>query len=313
MEFKQLVSYCKPMRQLKTDLIIVITSFDSYGLVVSHLKLLSKQTYQRFNVLLVLGVAFDDKKLGAYLEENQFAFGIILAKENDRRGCSGGFFTGQKYALENGYEYIIMADDDCMPVDKGLVEALYSKRAAKYVRPTTVFVAGSYRKKGFAAGPSQYSLYSAEVFREYGLYYLPLYHGADDGEYMERVKQPYIHIPNNTEHPYISGMRLFGVFDRQWLFMLQSLIIMRSIRTTLYNLTQYAFMAAVSLCFLPPYGRRLFVLMNGLLLTYTYGKEANRRVRSGYEKSILPSLPNSPFVKIDERSALRQTVLTTWQ
>lgn len=305
MRYSELVSYTKEIRIRKADLLVVISSFNGYGLVERHLELLSRQTYQEFNVLLVLGVPFEDAKLVQWLEKRKFPFGVIIAKENERRGCSGGFFTGQKYALEKDYRYVIMADDDCMPVDRELLGELWRNRKALYVVPTTVFVEGSYRKKGFAAGPTQYSLYSTDIFRRYGLYYLPLFHGADDGEYMERVREAPVRLPNRTEHPYISGMRLFSMFDRQWLFLLQALIIMRSWRMTLYNIAQLSFMAAVSLCFLPPYGRRVFANANRLLLTHTYGKKAGDMMRTGFETWITAAKEKdfSGFKKIDEREA----------
>ena len=67
-----------------------------------------------------------------------------------------------------------MADDDCMPVDRKLVEALYSNRKSGYALPTTRFVADGYINKGLLAGASQYAFYSTDIFRKYGLYYLPL-------------------------------------------------------------------------------------------------------------------------------------------
>lgn len=301
MRFSQLVSYTKEFGKRKTDLLAIISSFNSYDLLLRHLSLLSRQTYTDFNAILVLGVPFDDKKLCEYLAARKFPFGIIVAKENERRGCSGAFFTGQKYALEQGYPYAIMADDDCMPVDRELIAELHGHRQKGYVAPTTVFMEGSYRKKGFSAGPSQYSLYSTGIFRKYGLYYLPLFHGADDGEYMERVKEKPFCIKNETEHPYIAGMRLFTSLDRTWLFTLQSLVIMRSIRSVAYTLSQYMLLSAISLFFLPDYGRRLFFTSNRLLLTHTYGRRAGEQMKSGYERWISKSAEGAQT--IDEKEA----------
>jgi hypothetical protein len=249
-------------------------------------------------------VPFDDAALEAYVRRRRFKFGVVLAKENDRRGCSGGFFTGQKYALENGYGYAIMADDDCMPVDRRLVEALYKDREKGYVRPTTRFVIAGYRKKGFPAGPSQYALFSTAIFRKVGLYYLPLFHGADDGEYMERLGSEGFHIANYTEHPYIAGMRLFSMLDRTWLFTLQSLMIMRGLRSVLYTLLQFCLLSSIALFFLPPYGARLFAASNRLLLSYTYGRRAYEQMKSGYEKSILgKATPLDGFSRVNEKDA----------
>ncbi|MFA6214464.1 MAG: hypothetical protein WC717_04275 [Candidatus Micrarchaeia archaeon] len=305
MEFSSLISSTAEIRPVGSDLLIIVSSYNAPGLVRRHLSMLSRQTFQRFNVLLVLGVPFDAAALGAYVRRKKFRFGVILARENERRGCSGGFFAGQKYALERGYKYAIMADDDCMPADRGLVAALYRNRARQYVAPTTVFLEGGYRKKGFQAGPTQYSLYSTGIFRKYGLYYLPLFHGADDGEYMERVAQAPFRVSNFTEHPYISGMRLFSMFDRQWLFLLQALVILRGWRATAYNLLQFALMCAAASVFLPGYGRRIAAVMDRMLVSYQYGKAASEGISSGFEKYIAspPKGLFPGFASIQEREA----------
>jgi len=282
-----------------------MSAFNSYDNVERHLGLLAKQSFIAFDVLLVLGVPFDALRLEKWLAGRKFPFGVIVSQENERRGCSGGFFTGQKFALEHGYDYVIMADDDCMPVDRHLLESLWKNRSREYVVPKTVFVADGYRKPGFSAGPTQYSLYSAEVFRKYGLYYLPLFHGADDGEYMERVKVKPFQIENKTEHPYIAGMRLFSGFDRSLLFLHQALVIMKNRRALLYNLAQHAFLATASLFFLPAYGRRAFSRMERLLFSYTYGKAASEGMRSGFEAFVEQRGRGSfvGFSIVDERDA----------
>ncbi len=299
MDSKSLFSHVSTVGKTGSDLLIIISSFRDYGLLLKHLEYLSKQSFTKFDVLFVVGVPFDDINLKEHLAKANYPFASIIAKEIERRGCSGAFFAGQKYALENGYKFVIMADDDCFPVDTKLVETLYANCESKYVAPTTVFVEDGYRKKGFQAGPTQYSLYSVDVFKKYGLYYLPLFQGADDGEYMERVKITPFHIMNNTEHPYIAGKRLFRLFDRSWLFMMQALIIIKDPKNTLYNLIQTCTFLSISLFFLPAYGRRLFGTLNNLLLSYTYGASAFEKVATGYEKSIFPKPDDSKGEKYE--------------
>lgn len=305
MEFGELVSYSKEYGKKDADLLVIMPAFSSYENVQGHLECLCRQTFKNFNVLLVLGVPFEDKRLQVALAQKKFPFGIIIAKENERRGCSGGFFAGQKYALEKGYKYAIMADDDCMPTDAGLVENLYANRAKKYVTCRTHFVADGYRKAAHVSGPSQYTLYDVEIFKKYGLYYLPLFHGADDGEYIERVREKSFQVENYCEHPYnLGGKKPFVLFDRSWLFLLQALIIMKSARGLLYNLLQFAFLMGVCLFFLPKYGKKLFGIMNGLLLSHTYGKKAFESIKSGYGEFVCETaaLPEGLF-EVDEKEA----------
>jgi hypothetical protein len=62
MKFSELVSYAKDYpRGERKDLLIIIPAFKEYGNVTRHLKLLAKQDFQAFDVLLILGVPFDDK------------------------------------------------------------------------------------------------------------------------------------------------------------------------------------------------------------------------------------------------------------
>jgi hypothetical protein len=289
MRFSELVSYTREYGAAGHGLLVAIPAFRDYDGLVRHLAYLSKQSFQDFDVLLVLGVPFDDKRMQAHVERSKFKFGVIIAKENERRGCSGGFFACQKYALEKGYKYEILADDDCMPIDPGLIEALYASREKRYVSCTMEFVVDkNYRKTMVGTGPSQYTLFDTGLFRKYGIYYLPLFHGADDGEYMERLSGvPKFVLPNKVEHPYsLGGKFVLSNLDRAMVFFNASLIIMRSLRSTLYNLALFCIYLPTYFLFFPEYGKRLFSTMLRLLLTYTYGKAALDAMKSGFEKSI---------------------------
>ena len=89
MQYAELVTYTREIRPVKTDLLVIIASFRDYDLTLKHLELLSKQTFRKFNVLLVAGVPFDDARLERQLQKKRMGFGVIIAKENERRGCSG--------------------------------------------------------------------------------------------------------------------------------------------------------------------------------------------------------------------------------
>jgi hypothetical protein len=303
MKFADFVSYTKEIGKLDTDLLVVVPSLASPEALLEHLDCLSKQSFQYFNLLLVLGEPFDDAALQSALHGRKFRFGIILAKENGRRGCSGAYFAGQKYAIEQGYKSIIMGDDDCMPLDPGLIENLYKNRGKGWVAPAIRFVADGYKKSGFLAAPYSYSLFSTEILKKYGLTYLPMFHGADDGELTERIREVPFRISNYAEHPYnLSGHRLFHFFDRSWLFLLHSLIILKSPRGFAYNLAQFGLLMSLCLFFLPKYGPRLFFIMTRLLLSYTYGKRAHDQIRSGYQDFVFPESEISApeFVRIND-------------
>ena len=288
MNYHSLISYEKKYGKCDNDLIIVISAFVNYDLLLRHLGYLSEQTFQKFDVLLILGVPFDDKKLGEYLKKRKFRFGVILAKENKRRGCSGAFFTGQKYVLENNYRYMIMADDDCMPIDKQLVENLYKNREKRYLSgKVDLRVTKDFVIKSPDAGASHYTLYDTDILRKYGLYYMPLFHGADDGEYFERIREKKYIIDNYVEHPYsFGGKFVLANLDRAMLFFIASLCIMKNPRSTIHNLALFSFFLPVYLIFFPSYGKKLFFILSELLLTYTFGKKASEKIKSGFETFI---------------------------
>jgi hypothetical protein len=289
MKFSELVSYAKDYpRGERKDLLIIIPAFKEYGNVTRHLKLLAKQDFQAFDVLLILGVPFDDKKMQEYLKKSKFRFGVIMAKENERRGCSGGVFTGQKYALEKGYKYAIMADDDCLPLDRALVGALYANRGKRFVSCITNYaVTKDFKVQQVGSSPTQYTLFDTDVWKKYGLYYLPLFHGADDAEYVERIREPRTIIKNRVEHPYsLGGNFIFKNLDRAMVFFNAALIIVKDIRSVLYNLCLFSLFIPIYSIFLPEYGRKIAATMLRLLLTYTYGKKAIDAMDSGFRNFI---------------------------
>lgn len=297
MDYSSLVSHTQKFGVRRSGLLIIMPAYANLENVKRHLLLLARQTYQGFNVLVVAGVPLDEKALGAFIAQKKFRFGVIVGKENEQRGCSGAFFAGQKYALENGYEYIIMTDDDCMPAHRNVVRALYEKRHVGYVASTRHLVQGADKKVIRDFGVAQYCLLSCALLKKHGLYFLPLYNGADDGEYAERLSgEKKARVDEFVEHPYIAGQRLFSMYDRSWHFFLQSLIIMKSPRSLFYNLLSLGFLMGASILFLPPYGARTAYFMAQLLLSFTYGKAAAKRMKSGYQ-SFLARSPPANFTK----------------
>jgi len=287
--FTNLATIASEYSLRKTDLLIVISVYKSNKNIEQHLQLLAKQSFQKFNVLIIAGAPLDMERLTAFIRKGRFGFGVVVAREKERLGCAGAVFAGQTYVLERGYEYYIYGDDDCMPVDPKLVEGLYSRRKVGYVACTRHLIAGKNQKVVEDFGLWQYGLLSRRLLEKHGLNYLPLFHGADDGEYAERLScEPKVRISNYCEHPYIAGMRLFTLFDRSWLFFLHALVIMRDKVGIAYNVLQLSFMMPVALLFFPKYGQALFFKMTYLTLRFIYGKRAAEYLKTGFEGWMLP-------------------------
>ncbi|NYZ74267.1 glycosyltransferase, partial [Candidatus Micrarchaeota archaeon] len=122
--FGELVQSTKEFRKKKANGLIIMPFYRAYDYLFKHLELLEAQTFQDFDLLIVLNSLSDEKKVLDFINQNKFGYGIIVAKRKEDTGSAGGFFTGEKYALENGYKYIIITDDDCLPVNKRHIETL---------------------------------------------------------------------------------------------------------------------------------------------------------------------------------------------
>jgi len=291
MKYQELISYEKKYGECKNDLLIIIPCFINFDILIKHLGYLSKQTFQKFDAVLVLGKDFDDTKLSEFLKSNKFNFGIILIKRKEDTGSAGGFFTGQKYGFEKGYAYMINADDDCMPIDSNLIGSLYSNKNVGYVYSTSHLLAGD-KGRFFIGQPciAQYTLLSRSIFEKYGFCYAPLYCGSEDYEFSQRIanEKSFI-LPNVTEHPfYYVGRSVLRTPSRTWLYILSNLIVMKLTVSKLISILFFGIFLSLSLFFIPMYGPRLFIMMTNLVLSYRFGKEAFNKIDSSIKKTIFP-------------------------
>jgi glycosyltransferase involved in cell wall biosynthesis len=224
MRFSDLVSSQKSFGLKKTDVIIVIPFYQNYDALFKHLRLLSKQTTQDFNAILVLNVVSDEKRIADFIEKSEFGFGIIVSKRKEDTGSTGGFFTGEKFAIENGYQEVVLADDDCMPEDPNLIEQLLESK--KSSRPIASRVKLMINDSEWVEGLSlhMYSRIGRELLISRGLHFVPLYIGADDAEFSKRIaldgKNP--RSPAWASHPYTHT--IFVDFVRSLLYRINHML-----------------------------------------------------------------------------------------
>ncbi|MCX6774161.1 MAG: glycosyltransferase family A protein [Candidatus Micrarchaeota archaeon] len=287
MKYPELISYEKKYGECKNDLLIIIPCFINYDLLVRHLGYLSRQTFRKFDVILVLGPDFNDSKLFDFLKSNKFDFGVIVVKEKESNGVSGSFFIGQKYGYDKGYGYIIHADDDCMPVDPGVVGALYSRREIGCVYSTKhiIFETNVSISTNFCL--NHYALFSRDIFEKYGFYYFPLYYGGEDNEFFERIRnEKHVTVPNFVEHPYsFAGSMILKNPTKMWIYMLADLIILKLDISRFIGILYFCMMSSLSLFFMP-IGKRIFATMNSLLISCKFGKEAFLSIEDAVKGTI---------------------------
>ncbi|MBU0586309.1 glycosyltransferase family 2 protein, partial [Candidatus Micrarchaeota archaeon] len=209
MRCKDLFSTIKSIGEVgTTDLVIVVPLYKEYELAKKHIELLEKQTFCNFDLLLVPGPLSPVKELLNSISENKKPFGIIVAVRKNDSGSAGGFFSGQVFAVENKYKYIILADADCLPIDPKLVNKLYASRINDMVAPRVMFIDKNGKESKISESERQartstsfYNLFSIKIFEKYGLYYAPLYQGYEDAEFINRIKIPRTFIEAFCTHP----------------------------------------------------------------------------------------------------------------
>ncbi|MEM4360710.1 MAG: glycosyltransferase family A protein [Candidatus Anstonellaceae archaeon] len=171
-----------------------------------HLRCLNKQTFKDFD-LLIIGSPYLEKKkiIQIYKKIKKIKFNslIFLRRKNDT-GAAGAFFLGQRYALEKGYKKIINVEADCIPQQKDLIQKLIENTNSNCVALPIIRL---YDKSKYCyskeSGPNQYCCIESSLLGKTGLYYAPLYIGAEDSEFLDRIKREakIIKIERSIRHP----------------------------------------------------------------------------------------------------------------
>ncbi|GEM_PF-1116449 len=296
MRFSKLVSFMRKVKPSNGRLVVIIPCFDEQKLLLRHLSFLAAQTFQEFDVLIVLGSSFPHKELLKILKKKNYKFGLAVAKRSRDTGSAGGFFTGQVYALQKQYDYMVLADVDCFPKDKRLVKRLYALRKHGYVSPKTVFIGPKAKtiippEKTRAAYTSvaQYTLLSASLVKKYGLYYFPVYMGADDAEYAERIKEKRTFISNRVFHPFIIGQKAYSSPSVYWAYVLNTIAVIKSPRRFFLNIFRAVFSCLAMVIFFPSCWKRLGSKAFFGMLCLSFGKRMFKKMRTDFSACIFPS------------------------
>jgi glycosyltransferase involved in cell wall biosynthesis len=213
-------------RRKNNQVLIVMPFYNNYETIAKHLELLSKQTISDFDIIIVASVVSEEKKLREIIDGGNFKFGIVLVKRKEDTGSAGGYFTGEKYALENGYSAIIIGDDDCLPVEPTLIEktVLGWKGGALATAPESRFLMDgeiSYTSRSIPF----YGLLDMSLLKKNGLHYLPMYIGADDWEFAFRTIRGLVifNVDANVTHP--ARHTIFANFHRSMLYRINMMLL----------------------------------------------------------------------------------------
>ena len=101
---------------------VVIVTYNRKVLLQECIEAIRSQSYKNYDIIVVNNSSTDGSK--EWLEEQDDI--ITITQEN--QGGSGGFFTGIKYAVENGYPYTWVMDDDAIPTSSALEKLVQSTK-----------------------------------------------------------------------------------------------------------------------------------------------------------------------------------------
>ena len=97
----------------------VVVTYNRKALLLENIEsLLSQTVSDLLDIVIVDNASTDGTKeaLGKYVSNEK----IIYKNTGANLGGAGGFQYGIRYAAENGYEYVWVMDDDCMPTSTAL-------------------------------------------------------------------------------------------------------------------------------------------------------------------------------------------------
>ncbi|VVB99701.1 Glycosyl transferase family 2 [uncultured archaeon] len=320
MEFSGLAKITAVRGKPKGNLLVAMPCHGETLVLARHLDFLSGQSSQIFDVILVLGPDYPVAWLDALLSRKKFPFAVIVAQREEDTGSAGGFFTGQKYALENGYGYVILADADCFPEDPRVIERLYEKREAGFVSPRARLAIPGGRvletdgsNSELEVSVAYYSLLSRGKMESCGLYFMPAYMGCDDAEYRERLGKR-IFADAWVSHPYGAGNAVQSNLGKHWLYSLNAAMLLRAKGRAASNAARAALCLPMMALFYPPYGRGLARAIASSLATGAYGKKLRDRLRKvDYSQwEILPSAAPKGFLHAEYGGDMRNHVGAAW-
>jgi hypothetical protein len=235
----ELVSRIKDLRGKKRSrTAIVIPTWKKNGLMREHVEKLALQEHGGFDAIIVYGE--EDEFL-----EDTCGVPSVHIRPKTNLGSAGGFYIGERFALESGYEYLILSDNDCLPESYTLVRDLLGalKDGADVAFPKIRNADGKEPQANRLL--PQYGCMRADVLRDVGLSYLPLHFGGEDHELFERMKMKgyrAVEIGSVAYHAQHAGVSPFACYGLKMRYYLRGEILWRLLRSAPQNAYCHIFM-----------------------------------------------------------------------
>ena len=207
-------------------ILLIMPFYTNYPALFKHLDSLTKQTFTGFDVVIVANAVSDEKRINDFIAKGKFPFGIAVVKRKEDTGSAGGYFTGEKYALEKGYQAVIIGDDDCLPMDDRLIEKMVAQWKGGFLAagPECRFLMEDKVVYTNRALPF-YNLIDISLLKKGGLHYLPAYIGADDIDFTLRVGKgvKISQVDSYVTHP--ARHSIFANFERSLLYRINQMLL----------------------------------------------------------------------------------------
>lgn len=176
----------------------VVVTFNRLNLLKECIAGLQKQVFS-CDIFVVNNCSEDGTE--SYLKEN----GIDHISTEENVGGAGGFSLGVRKAVEKGYQFVWLMDDDCIPQKNSLEQLMNAGRATDYkygfLSSRVVWTDGSdhamnkiNKKERYADGLYLISqatfvsiLFPADIIRKVGLPIKDFFIWGDDIEYTRRI------------------------------------------------------------------------------------------------------------------------------
>lgn len=203
----------------KETIAVVVVTYNRCRLLMENLEALGRQDYKdSFDVIVVDNASTDETQVevAKLLGGENKGGGIRLIYQNTgaNLGGAGGFQYGVRWAVEHGYDYIWLMDDDCMPETNALTALFQAWKGLEgkcgWLSSKVLWTDGSLctmnvQKQSLTKKVQDFdsplapaimatfvSLFlSAERVREVGLPIKEFFIWSDDFEYTRRISRTY--------------------------------------------------------------------------------------------------------------------------
>lgn len=201
------------------SVIAVVVTYNRLCMLKKCLKALNKQNY-KCDILVVDNNSSDGTS--EWLLENSGEYKFKYLNTGSNIGGAGGFNIGLKYAKQNGYKFVWLMDDDCIPDSEALFKLIEADKELKgvygWLSSKCLWIDGNLcpmniqRKNPYtkikdykttlveAQMASFVSLFiKISVVRKYGLPIKEFFIWSDDWEYTRRIsKKIKCYVVNNS-------------------------------------------------------------------------------------------------------------------